>query len=250
MTELAVLRHEGSGSAAADVALAAALLDRVSRGRAPSTLRLYAPGPTVAFGRLDAIRPGFAAASRTARTHGFEPVVRAPGGHAAAYHRMSVVVDLAMADPDPINGVQERFADLAELLAGALRAVGADARVGPVPGEFCPGAFSVNEGGRAKLVGTAQRIVRGGWLFAGSVVVRDAAPVRAVLTGVYDALDLAWDPATAVALADTVPAVTPAAVGDALVAAFAARHALVEAELDPALEADARERAGAHVAPA
>ena len=195
MVPLALVRHDGSGSGALDVATAHALLQRVSAGAAPSTLRLYRPGPTVAFGRLDALRPGFAAAARAAREHGFEPVLRAPGGQASAYQRESVVLDLAVADADAITGVQTRFAELAALLAGALRSLGVDARVGAVPGEYCPGAHSVNAGGRVKLVGTAQRIVRGGWLFAASVVVRDAEPVRAVLEAVYDRLGVAWDPA-------------------------------------------------------
>ena len=109
-----------------------------------------------------------------------------------------------MADADAITGVQTRFAELAELLAGALRSLGVDARVGAVPGEYCPGAHSVNAGGRTKLIGTAQRIVKGGWLFAASVIVRDPEPVRAVLEAVYERLGVAWDPATVGAVADDV----------------------------------------------
>jgi octanoyl-[GcvH]:protein N-octanoyltransferase len=246
MHDVALLRHEGTGRSALDVALAVALLERVSRGEAPSTLRLYRPGPTVAFGRLDAIRPGFAAAVRAARAHGFEPVLRGPGGHAAAYHRASVVVDLVMADGNPITGVQDRFAGMAALLAEALRALGVDARVGAVPGEYCPGAYSVNEGGRAKLVGTAQRIVRGAWLFAGSVVVREPEPVRDVLGDVYAALGLDFDPATAAAISDTVAGATPDAVADALVHAFAERFSLREAPLEPAALEIARAREERH----
>ena len=200
----------------------------------------------MAFGRLDALRPGFAAAAAAAREHGFEPVLRAPGGQASAYQRESVVLDLAMADADAITGVQTRFAELAALLAGALGSLGVDARVGAVPGEYCPGAHSVNAGGRTKLVGTAQRIVKGGWLFAASVVVRDPEPVRAVLEAVYDRLGVAWDPGTVGAVADGVPAAGPADVEDAFVRAFGARHRLEPAELDAATIAAARRRAPAH----
>ena len=38
--------------------------------------------PTLAFGRLDALRPGFAEAGHAARDAGFEPIVRLAGGHA------------------------------------------------------------------------------------------------------------------------------------------------------------------------
>jgi octanoyl-[GcvH]:protein N-octanoyltransferase len=250
VTTVAVLRQAGTGRGALDVAFALALLERVSRGEEPSTLRLLRPGPTVAFGRLDALRPGFAAAARAARDDGFEPVLRGPGGRAAAYHEASLVVELAMADADPVTGVQARFADMAALLAGALRSVGVDARVGAVPGEYCPGAYSVNAGGRAKLVGTAQRIVRGAWLFAGSVVVCDPEPVRRVLTDVYAALELGWDPATAAAVSDTVPDVTVDAVETAVLRAFGERFVLREAASAAATEEAARGRQPLHVLPA
>ncbi len=249
MSDLTLVRDAGLASGALDVAVAHALLKRVSRGEAPSTLRLHRSGPTVAFGRLDALRPGFAGAAAAARDHGFEPVLRAPGGRAAAYHDASVVLELAVADPDPVTGVQERFADLGEAMAGALRSLGVDARVGEVPGEFCPGPHSVNAGGRTKLVGTAQRIVRGGFLFAASVVVRDPEPVRAVLVDVYAALGLEWDPRTAGAVADTVPEATAGAVEEALAAAFGARHALVPGALDADTLAAARARLDRHVVP-
>jgi len=250
-TRLALVRHDGSGRGSLDVAAAHALLERVARGEEPSTLRVYRPSPTVAFGRLDALAPAFPDAAQAARAHGFEPVLRAPGGHAAAYHAASVVLDLVVADDDPVTGVQDRFADLAELLAEALRSVGVDARVGEVPGEFCPGAWSVGAGGRTKLVGTAQRIVRGGYLFAASIVVREPEPVRAVLVDVYERLGLAWDPVTAAAVADTAPDATPAAVEDAVIAAFAGRRPLEPAadDVGAAVWAAARAREPWHVAP-
>jgi lipoate-protein ligase A len=200
-----------------DAALGPALL------RAPleaPVLRLGRPGPTVGFGRLDAIRPGFQAALVTARAHGFTPVLRAPGGHAAAYHHGSLLVELIAADDDPIPTMRARFAQMADTLAGALRSLGVDARVGPVPGEYCPGEFSVNAGGTVKLAGLAQRLVRRASMVGAEIVVEDGAPVRAVLADVYAALDLELDPATAAAVEDVAPGVTVDDVERAVTEAF------------------------------
>jgi octanoyl-[GcvH]:protein N-octanoyltransferase len=87
-----------------------------------------------------------------------------------------------------------------------------------VPGEYCRGAYSVNAGGRTKLVGTAQRAIRGGALLAGFVTVEGAERLRDVLVPVYAALDLEWDPATLGEIGDGIAA---DAVEDALAAALA-----------------------------
>jgi octanoyl-[GcvH]:protein N-octanoyltransferase len=191
-----------------EVAVSHALVERVNEGAPGAVLRLYRPARTVAFGRLDALRPGFAAAAAAARAHGFEPVLRAPGGHAVAYHDGCLGIDEVLGEADPIAGMHDRFARSGERMAAALRTLGVDARVGRVPDEFCPGEFTVNARGAVKLVGTAQRVVRHASLLAASVVVRDAEPVRDVLRDVYRALELHWDPATAGAVADEVPGVT------------------------------------------
>jgi len=216
-----LLRDGFAEHPALDAAVSHALLRRVAAGEVPPSLRLYRPGATLAFGRLDRLRPGYDDAVAAARAHGFEPVQRLPGGHAAAYHGESLVLDLVGAEADPIASVHDRFGHTARLLAEALRALGADARVGEVPGEFCPGRYTVNARGAVKLVGTAQRLVRGAWLLSASLVVRDAAPVRAVLDEVYARLGLAWEPATAVALEDEVPGVGLDATERALLEAFA-----------------------------
>jgi octanoyl-[GcvH]:protein N-octanoyltransferase len=223
---------------AAEVAVAHALLERVSRGELGAVLRLYRPAPTVAFGRLDALRPGYEAAAAAARSHGFEPVLRAPGGHAVAYHAGCLGIDELIPDADPIAHMQDRFADTGRLLAEALRAVGVDARVGRVPGEFCPGEFTVSARGRVKLVGTAQRVVRRASLLAASVAVHDGAALRRVLEEVYAALELDWDPATAGAIEDEI-AVGLDDVERAVLAAYRARWDLVEGGLDEATLAEA-----------
>jgi octanoyl-[GcvH]:protein N-octanoyltransferase len=215
-----ILRGGGPGTAAGELDFSRSLLRGVAAGELEPTLRVYRPPPTVAFGKLDAIRPGYEAAREAARAHGFEPVLRAPGGHAAAYHEQSLGLDRVVAAADAIPHVHEWFREAASALAAALASLGVDARVGAVPREYCPGDYSVNARGRVKLAGVAQRVVRGASLLGATVVVRDGARVRAVLHDVYSALELDWDEATAGAVEDEVPGVTVDDVERAVLAAF------------------------------
>jgi lipoate-protein ligase A len=241
-----LLREAFPAAPALDAALTHALLEEVAGGERPATLRVYRPGPTVAFGRLDALRPGYGDAVRAAAAHGFTPVLRQPGGHAAAYDGASLVVDQVRPEREIVPALQRRFADAAGLFAAALRGLGVDARVGEVPGGYCPGDYSVNARGRVKLVGVAQRLVRGASLLGVVVVVGGAERIRAVLTDVYAALDLAWDPATAGAVEDEVAGVDVAAVEAAVLAAYAWKEPLVPAALGAATLARARALEPAH----
>jgi octanoyl-[GcvH]:protein N-octanoyltransferase len=200
-----VVRETSPRPPSLEVAVSHALVDLVVEGEA--VLRLYRPAPTLAFGRLDALRPGFATAVAAARDHGFEPVLRAPGGHAVAYHEGCLGIDEVVGEADPIAGMHDRFAHTGERFAAALRTLGVEAGVGRVPGEFCPGDFTVHARGAVKLVGTAQRVVRHASLLAASVAVSDAGRLRDVLLDVYAALELDWDPATAGGVEDEVPGV-------------------------------------------
>ena len=167
---------------------------RSSCGPPVSSLRLYRPEPTVAFGRLDGLRPGYEAAVDAARAHGFAPLEREPGGHAVAYHRGSLVLELE--GEGGLDGIHARFERTAATMVAALVELGVDARLGSVAGEYCAGDYSVDLAGRAKLVGLAQRVRAGRWFLGASVVCEDPEPVRAVLTDVYAWLELAFDPAT------------------------------------------------------
>jgi lipoate-protein ligase A len=223
---------------ALEVAVAHALVQRVNEGVYEAVLRVYRPAPTVAFGRLDALRPGFAGAVAAARRHGFEPVLRSPGGHAVAYHEGCLGIDELLGEADPIAGMHDRFAATGERLAGALRGLGVAARVGAVPREFCPGEFTVNARGAVKLVGTAQRVVRHASLLAASVAVTGAERLRAVLVDVYRELELDMDPATVGAVGDEVAGLGVDVVERAVVDAYGA---LVEAPVEPATLSLARE---------
>jgi octanoyl-[GcvH]:protein N-octanoyltransferase len=229
---------------ALDVALPHALLALVAEGRRRPALRSYRPHPTVAFGRRDSFLPGFPQAVAAARRRAFTPVIRGAGGRAAAYDGGCLVFDEVMPAEDSMTGIQARFADEAELQARALRRLGVDARVGRVPGEYCPGEFSVNARGRTKLIGAAQRVVRGGWLLSTVVVVDLAGDLRGVLEDVYAQLGLEWDPATTGAVAHEAPGVSVEDVREAILAEYARRAALIPRPLAETELAAANELVG------
>jgi len=243
---LALVRAGFPDDPAMDVAVGQALLERAARGEIGPTLRVYRPGATCAFGRLDTLSPGFDAAVAAARAHRFAPVMRQPGGHAAAYDAGALCLDEVRPEAEALPALQPRFEAAAALFAEALRACGVDARVGEVPGEYCPGQWTVSARGRVKLVGTAQRLVRGGSLLGAVVLVRGGARVRAALEDVNAALGLEWDPATAGAAEDEVPGLTVDDVERAVLDAYeASGGSLRDGALDPATVARARELAGA-----
>ncbi|WP_104044578.1 lipoate--protein ligase family protein [Arthrobacter sp. ZGTC412] len=228
---LTVVRQEASLGAARDLEFGLELLAKARTGGIGPTLRLYRPAPTVAFGQRDTRLPGFEAAAQACRDNGFEPLVRRAGGRAAAYHQGTLVVDHIEPDADAIAGSKSRFGYFGELFAETLRRVGVHAGVGEITGEYCPGEYSVHgtapaDGSRVKLVGTAQRVVSGGWLFSSVIVVENSTPIRKVLTDSYAALGLEWDPATAGAVNDLVPGVDVGTVEEALLATYAGHATL------------------------
>ena len=89
-----------------------------------------------------------------------------------------------------------------------------------MPGEYCEGEFSVNDSGRAKLVGTGQRITRSGYLFSAVIMVHGADRARAALEAAYPLMGLDLRPETVGCVADAVPGVTLDEVRDAVLAAI------------------------------
>ena len=136
----------------------------------------------------------------------------------------------AIPDDDPRPGIHERFRREANIVAEALRGLGVDARVGEVPGEYCPGGYSINAGGRTKLAGLGQRLIAGGAHVGAVIVVERPELLREVLAPVYEALELDWDPATAGAVSDEVPGTTVDDVIAALRDAYSTKDASVDAE--------------------
>jgi lipoate-protein ligase A len=243
-SSLVLLREGFPSPVGLDTAVSSALLRRVSDGAFPAALRLHRPGPIVAFGPQDRHTPGYAAAVAAARGAGFGAVERLAGGRAAVFHEGTISFSWVTPDPTPRLRIRERFGSISQIMAEAFRRLGIEARVGEVPGEYCPGGFSVNARGRRKLMGVGQRLVQHAAHVGGVVVVDGSDRIRDVLIPVYEALGLAWDPATVGALADEDPAITWEDAVAAIGAAFAERYALRPSDIPTDLLDEARTMAG------
>ena len=100
-----------------------------------------------------------------------------------------------------------------------------------------------------KLVGTAQRVVKGAWLFSSLVIVGDEDRLRPLLDDVYHHLDQDLDPASVGSLSGEAPAVDVDTVEKAVLAAYADRGRLDEAPLDDETLALAHELVDQHRVP-
>ena len=233
MERLRLIRHSFPDQPELSTAVSRTILRRVAAGELPPTIRIHRPGNEVAFGRQDVASPGYEAAAEAARAAGFAAVERLAGGRAAVFHQGTIAIARAYRDPQPPKRTYARFEEMADLIVKALRGLGADARVGEVPGEYCPGAYSVNARGRTKLAGIGQRMIRGGAHMGGVVVASGGREVARVLEPVYRALELDWDPATSGSVADELDrGVDVGEVEEALIDELAKRYELVDAELD------------------
>ena len=234
---------------ALDTAVSRAILQRVSDGAEPETLRLYRPGAVVAFGPQDVRAPGYRQAVRAARLGGFEAVRRLAGGRAAVFHQETVAFAWTLPDPAPRANVDERFEELSRHMAVAFRRLGIDANVGEVPGEYCPGRYSVNARGRKKLMGVGQRIIARASHVGGVVVVRGSQRVRDILLPVYDALQVRWDPATVGSIEDELGTVGYGEVQRVILDEFASLYDLFDGSLAADTQALAESIESEHVAP-
>ena len=224
-SSLTWVEQDATLGVAEDLTYSTTLLRAVQHGDITGPLvRLYRPEPTVSFGQQDTRMPGYEAAQEQSRAHGFTPIVRKVGGRAAAYHHGSLIIDHIQPEADAMFGFRKRFEYFGELFTTMLQGLGVEAAVGEIPDEYCAGEYSVHavlsSSHRIKLAGTAQRVVKGAWLFSTSLVVENAAPVRAVLTDVYQALQLPLDPTTVGAVDDAIQGVTVADVIDELQLAY------------------------------
>jgi lipoate-protein ligase A len=204
----------------------------------------------VAFGKQDRSSSGYAQAARAARDQGFEAVERLAGGRAAVFHEQTVALAWARRDPDPWPGTHDRFREIAGIIERALTSLGVDARIGEIPGEYCPGEYSLNARGEKKLVGLGQRIVKGASHIGGVIVVGQAARVVDVLVPVYAALRLGWKPDTTGSLEDELGPIEWDDVAHAVLREWSEDGELTEVELDAETLALAERLEPDHLSPA
>jgi lipoate-protein ligase A len=234
---------------ALDVAVSRAILLRVADGELPETMRITRPPAMVAFGRQDVASARYPDGVAAARGAGFEAIERLAGGRAAVFHEHTLAIAHARPDPDPQAHIYPRFDEASGWLRGSLEGLGVDARVGEVPGEYCPGGYSVNARGQKKLAGIGQKLIKGAGHLGGVLVVENGARVRGVLVPVYSALGLEWNPSTAGAVSDEAPGVTLDDVEAALVEGLRDGYDIDDAPLDPETLAMAQRLAPEHRSP-
>lgn len=229
--ELTLMRQGFGDHPGLDVAVSHATLSAAGRGEIGPTFRIHVPERVLAFGRADRVQTGYRRAVNAARAHNFEPVERLAGGRAAVFHEHTLAFSWALPDQEPRAGIRGRFEIMSDVMVTAFKSLGLDARVGELPGEYCPGKWSVNVGGRVKVMGIGQRLIRGAAHMGGVVVVDGARDIRNVLIPVYRALKVDWDPRTTGALADRSPGLDSKKVSKAIVAALSKRFDVRSGEL-------------------
>ena len=187
-------------------------------------LRLWRPlSPALSVGRVDARHPRLPEVLALARAAGVAPVRRLAGGHAATLD--SGCLCLGWAQPHPrLEESGARYELIAAAIATALRALGVESSLGESPGEWCPGAWSV-QGSSGKLAGLAQRVVSGGAWCEALIVITAAPELRRLARQVHHVLGLQWSDSAQGELAGLLPdqADPQAALTDALTEALTER---------------------------
>lgn len=224
-----------------DTTLARALLRAVSAGTLGETFRIYSPGRILAFGKRDATETGFAEAADAARAHGYLPLVRLAGGRAAVFHEHTLAFGWTIPITDPREGIQRRFEELSAMLVAAFASLGIRSAVGEIPGEYCPGRFSIHHDAGRKVMGVGQRLARRAAHVGGVVVVDGAAAINEVLQPVYGALGVEFDPAATGSLAEMRPGLTAGDVTGAIVEQLGSIGEVVTAPLSLATVREGRE---------
>jgi lipoate-protein ligase A len=173
-----------------DVGVSHALLERAAEAGAGS-LRLWHPLlPALSLGRLDIRDRRSIELATLAREAGATVVRRLAGGRAATLDAGCLC--LGWAQPQArLERSSARYRLTADMIIGALRDLGIEGSLGEAPGEWCPGAWSV-QGPGGKLAGLAQRQI-GGSAWCEALIVVERPPALQLLSQrVHELLDIPW----------------------------------------------------------
>ena len=214
----------------ADRDATAAMLAETAESGDPS-LRVWAPGRLVAFGRRDARADGYAEAMRAAREWGFHPTERSVGGRAVAYADSTLAFAHAVPLADMRVGMDDRYDAAVRTLLDALHGLGSDVEPGEPPNSYCPGDHSVRVIDGGKVAGIAQRVRKGAALVSGCVTVAERDAIRDVLAPVYDALGVAFDPDSVGSIAAAGGPADHDVVREAIESAFVAEREAVQLDV-------------------
>jgi octanoyl-[GcvH]:protein N-octanoyltransferase len=227
-----VVGNAGVDRAVAQLALPALML-RSADLPFNELVHLYVPSqPTVAFSARDVRSSAFEQAVRVAQSHGFAPVVRSPGGRMVAYDEGAVIIDHVDLTAGLGAARSATFGANARAHANVLTTLGVTGvQVGEIQGEYCPGEFSLNIDGAAKIAGSAQRIAGRGVLFSTVLQVDLSDAVRNVIDRVSAVLEYELQLATVRGLRDFVPSLSPNAVARAFAADYRRRLAFEDGPL-------------------
>jgi lipoate-protein ligase A len=230
-----------------DTALSKLILDAVSAGEMPATMRLYVPGREVAFGKRDAVAPQYPVAVRAAAEAGFAAVERLAGGRAAVFTEHTIAFSLAVPDTDPRATIYDRFEDISSLVVAAFRRLGINALIGEIPGEYCAGEYSVNHEHELKLMGVGQRLAKHAAHIGGVIAVARTDLLLQALVPVYRALEIEWRPVTTGSLEDIRPGTAAADVIAVLTEELRLRYELTRDRIDAGMVVAARELAPSYL---
>lgn len=174
-------KSPGSGSALSSLLLRGMLEE--------DSIMIYRPGKEVLFAGQDKNSSGFRQAVQATKDRGFLPVRRTAGGRAIAFHPECISFVWTSFPKSPLGDMDSRFKIMAEWIRDSLRAFSLEAEIGEVPGEYCPGQWSVHVNGQ-KVAGIGQRIAPPAAQVSAIVTLGNPELQNDVLEPVYRALDL------------------------------------------------------------
>jgi len=167
------------------------------------TFEIGVSSRVLAFGKHDTTADRFDDAVAVAVDHGFQPTVRIAGGRAAVFHEGTLRFGWTRPVPDAASSMYEGFEAMSKMVTQTLGSFGIHSQVGEIPGEYCPGSYSVHIAYR-KVMGVGQRLMRNAAHVGGVLVLSNSQIINDVLVPIYDLLDLSFDPETTGAVSDAI----------------------------------------------